>query len=430
LKRPQKTIQKPVERTGVGLNLGLEVTLRLRPAPPDAGVTFVRTDLPGAPAIPASPEFAVPKARRTGLRRGDAEVQMTEHLLAAVAGFEIDNLLVEIDGPELPAGDGSALLFAEMLQEAGLASQDAPSRILTLRKPITIAEGTGTIVALPAPNGLSLSYTLDFEDSGIGPQHFETNLSPERFLAELAPARTFVFESEAEQLLQSGFGRGASYANTLVVRPDGSVIENRLRFPDEFARHKALDLLGDLRLAGPGLLARILAVKSGHAHNLRLAELVHQDGSPPDAVSLDIRDILSVVPHRYPFLLIDRIVQIEAGRRATAIKNVTINEPFFIGHFPGRPIMPGVLLIECMAQAGGLLLYQRCADENMIAHLATVDAAKFRRPVVPGDQVRIEVHALRMGSRTCKVAARAFVEDQLAAEATITFMLVETPVST
>ena len=428
--RPQKTIAKAVERAGIGLNLGREVTLRLRPAPPDSGVTFARTDLPGAPTVPASAEFAVPKARRTALRRGEAEVQMTEHFLAAVAGLEIDNLLADLTGPELPAGDGSALLFAEMLQEAGAVEQDAPSRILTLRKPITITEGTGTIVALPSPNGLTLSYTLDFEDSGIGPQHVEINLNPERFLAELAPARTFVFEAEAEELLRSGFGRGASYANTLVIRPDGAAIENRLRFPDEFARHKALDLLGDLRLAGPGLLARILAVKSGHVHNLRLAELVHQDGSPPDAVSLDIRDILSVVPHRYPFLLIDRIVQIEAGRRATAIKNVTINEPFFIGHFPGRPIMPGVLLIECMAQAGGLLLYQRCADENMIAHLASVESAKFRRPVVPGDQVRVEVQALRMGSRTCKVAARAFVEDQLAAEATITFMLIETPVST
>lgn len=427
--RPQQTIRKPVERTGIGVNLGVEVTVRLRPAPPDSDVTFVRVDLPGAPQVPASSEYVLPQVRRTVLRLGEAEVQMTEHLLAAVAGLEIDNLVAEINGPELPAGDGSALLFAEMLQEAGVAEQDRPCHFLTLRKPVTVSEGHGTLVALPSTDGLALSYTLDYERAGLPTQHVGIDLNPERFLAELAPARTFVFESEAESLLASGLGKGATYDNTLVVRRDGSVVDNQLRFPDEFARHKALDLLGDLRLAGNGLLARVLAVKSGHADNVRLVERIRHETAPVDAVALDIRDILSVVPHRYPFLLVDRIVRIEPGRRATAIKNVTVNEPFFVGHFPGRPIMPGVLIIECMAQASGLLLYQRCADANTIAHLVSIENAKFRRPVVPGDQLRIEVQALRMKTRTCQVAARAFVEDQLAAEATITFMLAQTPPS-
>ncbi|MFP4055909.1 MAG: UDP-3-O-acyl-N-acetylglucosamine deacetylase [Candidatus Brocadiia bacterium] len=427
MKVPQKTIRKRVERTGTGVNTGEEVAVALCPAEPDQGVTFVRTDLEGSAPVPASLEFVAPKRRRTVLQAGQAEVQMTEHLLASVAGMDIDNLTVETSSAELPGGDGSALFFAEMLQEAGEADQNAPRRLLTLRKPITISEPGATIIALPASEGLSISYTLDYDRVPLPAQHVDIHLDRQTFLRELAPARTFVLEAEVEGLLAEGMGKGASYSNVLVVRNDGSVIENTLRFPDELARHKALDLLGDLRLAGGGLVARVLAVKSGHAHNIRLAERIWRDAVSPDAVSLDIRDILSVVPHRYPFLLIDRVVQIEAGRRATALKNVTIDEPFFQGHFPGRPVVPGVLLVECMAQASGLLLYQRCAGARMIAQLAAVDGARFRRPVVPGDQLRVEVEALRMKSRTCKVQASAFVDDALAAEATITFVLVEMP---
>ena len=429
MKPTQKTIRTPVERQGIGINLGRAVTLRLRPAEPDTGLVFARTDLPGSPPVPATLEHVAPRERRTVLRSGEAEVQLVEHLLAAVAAFEIDNLLVELDAPELPIGDGSASLFAEMLQQAGTADQDQPRDLLTLRKPITIAGDHGTLVALPASDGLTISYTLDYNHIGLPPQHYETHVTPDIFCAELAPARTFVLEREAQALLDRGLGKGASAGNIVVIRDDGSILNTTLRFPDEPARHKALDLLGDLQLTGAGLIAKVFAVKSGHADNLRLVEAIRHDAAPPDAVSLDIRDILSVVPHRYPFLLVDRVVQIDAARRATAIKNVTANEPFFQGHFPGRPIMPGVLLIECMAQTSGLLLYQRCADANLIAQLMSVDAAKFRRPVVPGDQLHIEVEAVRMGTRTCKVVATATVDGQMAAEATITFVLVQTPPS-
>ena len=425
----QTTLQQPAERQGIGINTARPVTLRLRPAPPDSGLVFVRTDLPGAPRIPATYDHVAPKPRRTVLRSGEAEVEMIEHLLAAVSAFGIDNLAAELDAPEVPIGDGSARLFAEMLLEAGSVEQDEARRLLSLRKPITVTEGAGTLVALPAGEGLHISYTLDFDDIDIPPQHYETAITRERFVEEIAPARTFVRESQARELLASGLGKAATAALVVVIRDDGSILDNELRFPDEPARHKVLDLLGDLRLAGPGLMARVLAVKSGHAANLQLVERIRRDAAPPDAVTLDIRDILSVVPHRYPFLLVDRVVRIEPGTRATAIKNVTINEPFFQGHFPGRPLMPGVLIVECMAQASGLLLYQRCADANAIAQLTCVDGARFRRPVVPGDQLRVEVEAVRMGSRVCKVAARATVDGELAAEAVITFMLVETPPS-
>jgi UDP-3-O-[3-hydroxymyristoyl] N-acetylglucosamine deacetylase/3-hydroxyacyl-[acyl-carrier-protein] dehydratase len=426
LKPKQKTVQTPIERSGVGMNLGQPVVMRLVPAPPDAGVVFVRTDLEDRPSVPADLDHVAPEERRTVLRNGQAEVQMVEHLMAALAGFDIDNVTVELSGPELPGGDGSALLFAEMLEEAGVETQDAPRRLLTLRKPITLGEGSSTIVALPASEGLWVAYTLDYDDNRLPTQHVDYQVTKDVFVRELAPARTFVFEEEAQALLDRGFGAGASTENVLVVRDDGTVLDNALRFDDEFARHKALDLLGDLRLVGQGLLAHVLAVKTGHAATLALVRRIAEAASSPDDVVLDIQDVLSVVPHRYPMLLIDRVVQIEAGRRATAIKNVTVNEPFFAGHFPGNPVMPGVLIIECMAQASGLLLYQRQAAVHKIAHLMTVDDAKFRRPVVPGDQLRIEVEAVNMRKRTCRVRTQAFVEDSLAAEAVITFVLVET----
>lgn len=429
MKPSQTTIQTPIERQGVGINTGRPVTLRLRPAEPDTGLRFLRTDLPDAPAIPATLDSLAPKPRRTVLRNGEAEVEMVEHLLAAVSAFGIDNLVAGLDARELPIGDGSAKLFAEMLTEAGTVEQGKPRRLLSLRKPITVTEGGGTVVALPASEGLEVSYTLDFDDIDMPPQHYEASVSREVFVDEIASARTFVRERQARALLDQGFGKAATADLVVVIRDDGSILDSELRYPDEPARHKVLDLLGDLRLAGPGLQARVLAVKSGHAANVRLVERILREAAPPDALGLDIRDILSVVPHRYPFLLVDRVVHIEPGTRATAIKNLTINEPFFQGHFPGRPMMPGVLMIECMAQAGGLLLYQRCVDANLVAQLMSVDGAKFRRPVVPGDQLRVEVEAVRMGSRTCKVAARATVDEELAAEAVITFVLIETPPS-
>jgi len=274
LKPLQRTIQTPVERAGVGVNTGLEITVRLRPAGPDTGIIFVRADIKGSPTVPAALEHVVPKLRRTALRRGDAEVQMTEHVLAAVAALEIDNLIVELTGPELPTTDGSALIFAEMLQEAGALEQERPRRVLTLGEPITIADDSSSITALPAAQGLTISYTLDYERPALPAQHFEILVTPDRFLTELAPARTFVLESEAAGLLASGLGRGASLENTLVVRDDGSLVYGELRFPDEFARHKAVDVLGDLHLVGGALVARIVAIKTGHAHNFRLVERI------------------------------------------------------------------------------------------------------------------------------------------------------------
>ena len=284
--RPQqRTIQKPVEHTGVGVNLGRKVTVRLLPAAPDTGVVFTRSDLPGSPMVAASFEHVVPKFRRTVVRQGEAEVQMTEHLLAAAAGLEIDNLAVELTGEELPACDGSARIFAEILQEAGAVDQGRPRVLRTPREPITITDEMSTITASPAAEGLTISYTLEYSQLSIPPQHVELRVTPASFLGELAPARTFVFQSEAPGLLSSGLGRGASLENTLVVRDNGSLVYGELRFPDEFARHKVVDLLGDLRLVGSGVVARVDAARSGHTHNLRLLERLRSElvEIPPNA---------------------------------------------------------------------------------------------------------------------------------------------------
>ncbi|HUT35865.1 MAG TPA: UDP-3-O-acyl-N-acetylglucosamine deacetylase [Planctomycetota bacterium] len=272
----QRTIQRPAEFAGVGVNLGREVRIRLLPAPPDSGVTFVRADLPGTPAVPACPEHVVPELRRTVLRKGDAEVQMTEHLLAAVSGLEVDNLVVELKGPEFPACDGSPRVFADLLRNAGIADQDRPRTLRTLAEPVTVSDESSTMTALPAQEGLSVSYTLEYPHLSLPGQHFDLRVTPESFLRELASARTFVFQREAPALLARGLGRGASLENTLVLRDDGSLIYGQLRFPNEFARHKVVDLLGDLRLLGAGIAARIIAVRSGHAQNLQLIEQVRQ----------------------------------------------------------------------------------------------------------------------------------------------------------
>ncbi len=272
MRPPQRTISKPVEFVGIGVNLGREVAVRLLPAPPDSGVVFTRLDLPSAPTVPASPEHVVAKLRRTVLRKDRAEVQMTEHILAAVSGLDVDNLVVEMRGPEFPACDGSARVFAGLLRDAGIVEQDRPRTLRTLSEPVTVSDDTSTMTALPAAEGLSIAYTLEYPNLALPAQHFEIKVTPESFMKDMAPARTFVFQREAPALLASGLGRGASLENTLVLRDDGSLIYGQLRFPDEFARHKAVDLLGDLRLLGSGLVARIVAVRSGHAQNFQLLE--------------------------------------------------------------------------------------------------------------------------------------------------------------
>ena len=451
---PQRTIRNVVEFTGIGLHSGEETTLSLKPAGPDHGVVFVRTDLPGKPRIAARPGAINTRMRRTTVSNGGAEVQTVEHLLSCLAGLGIDNVEVEIDGPEVPGADGSALPFLELIAEAGSIEQDAPKREIRLTRPIHVDEDGVSLFAVPAANGLTISYTLewwsnygtiDYSCPVFAPQHFTLGLDAESYAREIAPARTFVASVEAEKLRSQGLGKGADYSNTLVVGPDG-VLENELRFQDEFVRHKILDLIGDLALLGGQLHCHIIAIKSGHDLNRKLVELIlEQVGTPgPDAAAdepameepdpraaesgnngMDVRQISKILPHRYPFLLVDRVLEWEDGKRAVGLKNVTFNEPFFQGHFPGLPVMPGVLQIEAMAQVAGLMLTKRLADKNKLAMLLSLDKVKLRKAVVPGDQLIIEALAVRLKERSGEVRTTGRVDGKVVAEASIRFMIVD-----
>jgi UDP-3-O-[3-hydroxymyristoyl] N-acetylglucosamine deacetylase/3-hydroxyacyl-[acyl-carrier-protein] dehydratase len=433
LSRKQKTIANPVTVSGKGLHTNEEATLVLKPAEPGTGVVFVRTDLPDHPRIPAVLARIDNRDRRTTLRSGDGEVQTVEHLLASLFGLGLDNVEVEISGGEVPGLDGSALGFVEAVREAGAVEQDAERETFTLDREIAVdlPQDDVTIVALPANGGLTIQYTLDYGVPEIPLQHLSLTLTPENFAKEIAPARTFCLKSEAQALLDAGLGQGATYENTLVVGEDGEPIDNQLRLPDEYVRHKVLDLIGDLSLLGLDLNAKVIAVRSGHTANVELARAMRDryDGIQREKDrarhQLDIREIMRILPHRFPFLLIDRVVELDGFRRAVGVKNVSINEPFFQGHWPAQPVMPGVLIVEAMAQLSGVLLLRKLEHTGKLAVLLSIDRVKLRRAVVPGDQLLIESVAENVKARTGRVLCRATVEGKLAAEARIKFMLVD-----
>ena len=431
--KPQCTIEKPVEIRGRGLFTGDPCVLRFAPGDVDSGVWFIRTDTPSPVRIRAHVSNVTKRARRTSLRNGVASVETIEHCMAALHGLGVDNIEVELQGQELPGGDGSSQFFVEALQSAGIVDQASERTPLVITKTVRVADDDAELVAIPgSPDALDILYDLDYDDRGpIRRQIYALRISPESFCRELATARTFVLEEEAEQLRAAGIGQHLSYEDVVVIGPNG-VIGNQFRFENECVRHKMLDLVGDLYLAGRSLRGRVIARKSGHAlnHELvrKLLEALEQHernsvlGREP---ILDIRRIQRVLPHRYPFLLVDRVLEMDGDRRAVGLKNVSVNEEFFQGHYPGLPIMPGVLIIEAMAQLGGLLLSQKLEHTGKVAVLLAMDQVKFRRPVVPGDQLILEARTLRVRSRSGHVQCSARVGDQPVAQAEIKFMLVD-----
>jgi UDP-3-O-[3-hydroxymyristoyl] N-acetylglucosamine deacetylase / 3-hydroxyacyl-[acyl-carrier-protein] dehydratase len=430
--RSQRTLRAPIEISGVGLHTGREAKVRITPTGPNQGVVFVRSDLPDAPHIPATLDFLGMGSRRTTLRNGEAEVNTVEHLFSALYGLGVDNVEIAIDGPELPGLDGSARGYVEAILKVGLVDQKADKRTFVVDRAFHVSETGTTIGLLPdTAEGLRIQYTLDLNSIGMGAQFCDITVTPEVFAREIAPARTFVLKQEVEALRAADLGKGATTENTLVI-DDGKVVDNELRFPDEFARHKVLDVIGDLFLAGVELHGRVIAMRSGHEANRKLvAEIVKEMQARETAglvkreSEMDIREILGLLPHRYPFLLIDRVIELEGYRRAVGIKNVTINEPFFQGHWPGQPIMPGVLILEAMAQLAGVLLLRRLENTGKLAVLWSIDAVKLRRSVIPGDQLRIEIEATKVRDSLGRVQAKAKVNEAIAAEAVLTFTLID-----
>lgn len=427
--RLQRTLRTALEFSGVGLHTGDTVHARVLPAAQGTGVEFVRTDVPDAPPIPASISYHSTKDRRTRLMRGGTEVDTVEHFLAVCTGMGIDNLTVEVSGPELPGLDGSAQVLVELFKQAGIVEQRAEARSFQLDQPVFVREGRATLVALPTDeSGLTLQYIASFSDPAVEGGTFLLEITPESFETELAPARTFCLASEVEALQAAGLGKGATRENTLVL---GDPL-TQLRMPDEPVRHKMLDLLGDLHLLGADLQAHVIATCSGHSTNAelvrRLVDLMQQKetgGLITRESGLDVREVMKMLPHRYPFLLIDRVIEIDGYQRAVGIKNVSINEPFFTGHFPQAPLMPGVLQLEAMAQLAGVLLLRKLENTGKLAVLWAIDKVKLRAPVVPGDQLRIEVETVRMKGQFGQVRGTGTVAGRTVCEAVLTFTMAD-----
>jgi UDP-3-O-[3-hydroxymyristoyl] N-acetylglucosamine deacetylase/3-hydroxyacyl-[acyl-carrier-protein] dehydratase len=459
----QRTIQKSVSLSGVGLHTGCRSTMTFLPAPVNTGVIFRRVDLGGKPEIPSLAEYVVDVSRGTTLGIGDVKVHTVEHVLAAIAGLEIDNIIVELDAPEPPVGDGSAKPYVDVLLEAGFETQDAPKDYLIIDQTVEYLNEKAEVqmVALPLDN-FRITIMIDYKNPALGSQHTGLFSLEEEFVKDFAAARTFCFLKEVEQLHEQGLIKGGNLDNAIVIVDDemsedelkrlakkldinGSIIlgssgvlnNKALRYKNEPARHKLLDLLGDLALVGAPMKAQILAARPGHLHNVEFAKkirkLYHQKKlvkkyqfQKKEGIVFDVEAIHRILPHRFPFLLVDKIVDFKLDERVVGLKNVTANEPFFQGHFPQKPVMPGVLIVEAMAQTGGILLLNGVENAgDKLVYFMGINNVKFRKPVSPGDQLLMQVDLVARRSKVATMVGKAFVEGILVAEAEMTAAIVD-----
>ncbi len=411
---------------GTGLHTGATTEATFLPAPAGQGIVFRRTDLAGKPEVPARLTEVEAVDRRTAIGHGEATIHTVEHVLAAVAAHAIDDLTIELTGPEPPILDGSVQPYFEALARAEPAAVGGESAVLMVTAPFTVTDKDATYIVAPAKM-LRLTVSIEWAHPLIGRQAGTYDVTPESFAVELAPARTFGFTHEVAELQARGLIKGASAANAIVLDERGVVHGGALRWPDEFVRHKAADIVGDLALTGARIQAHVVATRPSHGGNIALARALARAGRRTGMPAMDISKIMDYLPHRYPFLLVDRIIEVEGLKRIVGIKNVTINEPFFQGHFPGHPIMPGVLIIEAMAQVGGMLLMSHYEGDNAnkVVYFMSLDNVKFRRPVVPGDQIRFELDMIQFRGKTCRMKGVGFVDGQVVAEAEMMAMAVD-----
>ena len=429
----QRTLASSASLEGTSLHTGAKVTLTMSPAPPNSGILFRRIDLDDNPFIPAVVDNVQQVERSTTIAVGSVKVHTVEHVISALTGMGVDNAIIEMNANEPPIGDGSALPYVECIKEAGIQVQDELCSVFEVRDPIHIEVGNGSLLTIVPDKTFRVSCT-QVGPEGKMTQYFSTEINPETYEREVAPARTFVFYEDVEPLLEKGLIKGGSLENAVVVRDNSILSKEPLRFENEFARHKILDVVGDLMLAGKRIMGHVICVKPGHGPNTQLARQLKKafgeiiSMTPPVNIptgegALDINEVMQILPHRYPFLLLDRIIKFEGDNKCTGIKSVTINEPFFQGHFPGHPVMPGVLQLEAMAQLSSIMLLRKPENQGKVGYFMSADKVKFRKPVLPGDTIFLEGEALKIKSSVGHAKCRCIVNDQVVSEAELKFSL-------
>jgi UDP-3-O-[3-hydroxymyristoyl] N-acetylglucosamine deacetylase/3-hydroxyacyl-[acyl-carrier-protein] dehydratase len=438
--KQQQTIKRPVSFSGIGIHTGGEVTMTWKPAPIDHGIKFIRTDLESKPVIEPHIRNIRDVARWTTIGHNGAVIHTVEHVLATLAGYGIDNLVIELDGNEPPIGDGSALPYVRMVKQAGIQPQEGKREIFQPREPVHVEVGESLAVVLPSDQ-LRISCTIHYGKPGLDAQFLSLAIEPESFESQISPARTFAFFEDLHHLLDKGLIKGGSLENAVLIRNESVLATEPLRFRDEFVRHKILDVLGDISLLGRPLAAHIITIRPGHTSNAELtrglARLLEKEqpanpfvlpvpaGGVGEAEAMDTMRLLNVLPHRYPFLLVDRILRIEGDEKIIGLKNVTINEPFFQGHFPGHPVMPGVLQLEAIAQVAGVLMLRSSENAGKVAYFMSANNVKWRKPVRPGDQLIIEVEMGKLRGKVGKAHGVCKVGNDVVSEADVMFSIVE-----